>query len=492
MHASAGARSAVAAPQPRFCPTRPAASRYAPGNALPCAPSRAAGAPRRPAPSRGLPRWIDGLIPGASPSQEVETAEAAQGQQVTVSVAGAMSEVGKDEWNNCANRGGEGEVNPFLQWEFLHALEESGSVCRQTGWLPQHLLVRGPDGALIGCCPLYAKGHSMGEYVFDQGWAEFSESIGQSYYPKLQACVPFTPVTGARLLTVPGPLEAPVRDAMGSALVQVAQELSVSGTHVTFNTRAEWDDLHAKGFMKRMGVQYHWQNNGYETFDEFLMSLKQSRRKSIRQERKRVGKEGIRVRRSTGAELKPRHWDAFYQFYLSTVEKRWGNAYLTQDFFHMLGETMPDSVLMVFAEEDGTAGPGAACGPEGTLVAGAINLVGSHAIFGRNWGSRMDRYVKNLHFEVCYYQAIEAAIEAKLERVEAGAQGEHKIQRGYLPRPTFSSHYIRDPTVRMAVGRFLAQERDHMEDTIELLRREVSPYKDDVHGVVTSSMDLSW
>lgn len=393
-----------------------------------------------------------------------------------VSVAQSISEVDAEEWDACAC--GDGETNPFLLHAFLRALEVSGSACGEQGWLPQHLTVRDASGALVGCAPVYLKSHSYGEYVFDSSWASFAARMGVSYYPKLQCCVPFTPVTGSRLLVSAaargggGPGYPAVASALAQGLRAVGDAYDVSSVHVTFDTAAECDRLSGEGFLRRVGIQYHWYNEGYGSFDDFLMDLRQGKRKNIRQERKKVARAGLRCRRLSGADLTPEVWDRFYGWYRGTVDRKWGTAYLTRGFFEELGRTMGDRVLLVVAEEDGTQGP------EGRLVAGALNLVGSHALFGRNWGCDEGRDVPGLHFEVCYYQALEAAIERGLPRVEAGAQGEHKIQRGYLPRKTYSSHLLREPSVRAAVGSFLDRERAEMEYAVRALTEHVSPFKE--------------
>lgn len=384
-----------------------------------------------------------------------------------VQVVTSITKVGQEEWDECAI--GSGEVNPFLLWAFFHALEDSGSAVADEGWLPQHVLVRNQaTRQLLGVCPMYLKSHSYGEYVFDHSWAGMYSRAGMRYYPKLQSCVPFTPVTGRRMLLRPGPYGEAVANALAGTLVTIADQLGVSSLHMTFNTQQEWGAMRQQGYLCRTGIQYHWDNQQYSTFDDFLMDLKQSKRKNIRQERKKVVSEGLRVRRLTGDDIKSDHWDAFYRFYLNTVDRKWGSAYLTRDFFFQLGETMADKVLLVVADDGEGSKP----------VAAALNMIGSDALFGRNWGCARDCNVKNLHFELCYYQAIEAAIELRLPRVEAGAQGEHKIQRGYLPTMTYSSHYIRDDMARQAVDRFLRSERAQVEYTLEALNKEASPYKE--------------
>jgi len=382
---------------------------------------------------------------------------------MSISVVDSIASVSKEEWDACAM--GSGEYNPFLSHAFLQILEESGSACREEGWAPQHVLARDDSGALMGCVPMYLKGHSYGEYVFDNSWAQAYQNTGNQYYPKLQSCVPFTPVTGSRLLIADGPYRGEIRSALASALTQVADAVGVSSLHVTFNTEEEWEEMRERGFLARTGVQFHWENHDYKSFDDFLMELKQSKRKNIRQERKKVAAAGIVVKKLRGAEIERRHWDAFYGFYLDTTSRKWGQAYLTEEFFTLLGERMAEDVLLVVAEEAET----------GAVVAGALNLIGSAALYGRNWGC--EKRYKNLHFELCYYAAIEAAIEWGLPRVEAGAQGEHKIQRGYLPSKTYSSHFIRNPGFAGAVDEFLEKEREGIDNAIDKLM-EQSPFKE--------------
>lgn len=359
-------------------------------------------------------------------------------------------------------------TNPFVSHAFLHALEGSGSVGEGTGWLSQHVLAKDArTGELLGAAPAYIKLNSYGEYVFDQSWAQAYARAGGKYYPKLQLAVPFSPVTGPRLLvreTAPDGIAA----ALAEGVKAVAGELNVSSAHITFPTRAEAAALASDGeWMLRTGMQYHWQNQDYRTFADFEAALEQKRRKAVRQERKKA-KHGLNIRRLRGADIKPHHWDAFYDFYQDTVDRKWGQSYLTKDFFHQLGETQADNCMLVIAEE---AEPGG-----GATVAGALNLAGSRALFGRNWGCRGD--YPCLHFELCYYQAIEEAIACGLQRVEAGAQGEHKMQRGYLPTLTYSAHYVRNEQFRRAVGDFLARERTEMAQLVQTLSAEASPYKD--------------
>ncbi len=361
-------------------------------------------------------------------------------EPVTVNLLGAIDEVSAAAWDACA-----GAQNPFVSHAFLNALERSGSAVPDRGWQPQHLVVPDLNGGLLGAAPLYLKGHSYGEYVFDWGWADAYERAGGSYYPKLQVCVPFTPVPGPRLLVRPGAEAEAVSAALIAGLTEVAERSQVSSLHVTFCEPAEWRQLGDAGFLQRTGRQFHWENRGYDSFDAFLGSLASRKRKMIRKERRKVAESGITLRALRGEAIEPRHWDAFHRFYLATADRKWGSPYLTRDFFHQLGEALAERVVLVVAED------------RGELTAAALNLVGEDALYGRNWGALGD--YRFLHFEACYYQAIEFAIEHGLARVEAGAQGEHKIQRGYMPVQTYSAHWIADPGLRDAVESYLAQER---------------------------------
>ncbi|MGE5537205.1 MAG: GNAT family N-acetyltransferase [Gemmatimonas sp.] len=352
----------------------------------------------------------------------------------------SIKEVAAPEWDACA-----GAENPFLSHAFLAALEESGSAAPEAGWGPRHLLARDESGRLIGAVPLYLKGHSFGEYVFDWAWAEAYERAGGEYYPKLVAGVPFTPVTGPRLLVHPAAPGDAVRDALARGLAEAARQLGVSSLHVNFCTKEEWDVLGETGFLKREGQQYHWHNHGYRSFEDFLGSLSSRKRKNIRKEREAVRDSGLTIETLNGAAIEERHWDAFYRFYQDTAGRKWGQAYLTRSFFDLLGERLADRVVLVIAFNGRKA------------VAGALNLMGNDALYGRNWGAI--EHHPFLHFEACYYRAIDFAIERGLARVEAGAGGRHKIARGYLPGATYSAHWIGEPRFRDAVARFLKAER---------------------------------
>jgi hypothetical protein len=327
-------------------------------------------------------------------------------------------------------------------------LEASGSATARTGWQPQHLLAETTDGEVLGVVPCYLKTHSRGEYVFDHGWADAYERAGGRYYPKLQVSVPFTPATGRRLLVKPGPSAEYVRQALAQALVELCRLRDASSVHLTFLTEPEWQFLDALGFLQRTDQQFHWENAGYRTFDEFLAALAARKRKVIRRERRDAVAAGITVEWLTGSDLTEAAWDAFFAFYMDTGSRKWGRPYLTRSFFSRVGECLRDHILLVMAKRNGR------------YIAGALNFIGSDTLFGRHWGAI--EHHAFLHFELCYYQAIDFAIAKGLRRVEAGAQGEHKLARGYLPTTTYSAHYIADPAFRRAVADYLRRERAYV------------------------------
>ena len=376
---------------------------------------------------------------------------------LTLTLHARIAEIDAADWDACA-----GDGNPFVSHEFLSAMEDSGSANSRTGWLPQHAVLRRESGDIVGVVPMYAKSHSYGEYVFDHGWANALERVGENYYPKLQAAVPFSPVPGPRLLRRPGS-GVPVA-AMASALEQACQSHDLSSVHVTFCTRDEWHGLGDAGWLQRIGMQFHWENEGYTSFDDFLGALSSRKRKVLRRERRDANAAGLTFHALSGADITERHWDAFYAFYQSTVDRKWGSAYLTRRFFSLLGERLGDKVVLMYAENAGKP------------VAGALNLAGDEALYGRNWGCRGDWPF--LHFELCYYRAIDWAIEHGLKRVEAGAQGRHKIQRGYMPKPTYSAHWITHSGLRRAVANFLVEERAGIEAEMAALAED-SPFRKD-------------
>jgi predicted N-acyltransferase len=370
-----------------------------------------------------------------------------------VHTIGAISQVAAAEWDTCANPDvekidQEPVYNPFISHAFLSALEESGSVGGRSGWQVQHLLVKTADGTLLAAAPCYVKSHSRGEYVFDRGWAEAYERAGGDYYPKLQVAVPFTPATGRRLLVKPGPHAQIARHALAAGLIELTRLEGASGAHVTFGTEAECQFLGERGFLRRTDQQFHWENSHYGSFDDFLAALSARKRKTIRRERRDALGNGVTVRWLSGEGLTEAVWDAFFAFYMETGSRKWGRPYLTRAFYSLAGETMRDRIVLVMAER------------AGRFIAGAINFIGSHTLFGRHWGSV--EHHPFLHFELCYYQAIDYAIAHKLKTVEAGAQGEHKIARGYMPKTTHSAHYIADPALRRAIDDYLVRERAYV------------------------------
>ncbi|UUV05793.1 GNAT family N-acetyltransferase [Ruegeria sp. YS9] len=376
--------------------------------------------------------------------------------QIEVQALGSLSQISAAEWDACAcpeAADGGRPLDPFTTHRFLLALEESGSVGHGTGWQPQYLTAF-LDGILIAAAPMYAKSHSQGEYIFDHSWAHAYESAGGRYYPKLQIAVPFTPATGRRFLVRPG------YDRIGmSALVQGAVQLAVdnqvSSVHVTFCTEAEALAGEQMGLMPRSSQQFHWLNDGYADFDEFLTALSSRKRKNIRKERAQANGFGGEIHTLTGDDLRPEHWDAFWRFYQDTGARKWGSPYLTRQFFDIVQETMANDMALVLAERDGHA------------IAGALNFIGRETLFGRYWGCI--EHHACLHFELCYYRAIDFAIAHGLARVEAGAQGEHKLARGYLPTRTHSLHWVGDPGFADAVKKYLDAEGRAVGEEIEIL-----------------------
>ena len=379
-----------------------------------------------------------------------------------ITVHDTVSDIGREAWDACARPTGD----PFVSYDFLHACEASGSAAPRQGWAPRHLALRDADNAVLGVMPLYLKGNSQGEYVFDHSWADAYERAGGRYYPKLLGAVPFTPATGPRFLKHADADAATVRQALLQGALTLVERLGVSSLHVNFPTQAEWMAMTEAGLLARQDIQFIWRNDGYKTFDDFLAALSSSRRKSIRRER-RDAQAGLDIRILTGAEITPAHWDAFFAFYMDTGSRKWGRPYLTRDFFNRVGATMADRIALVMAFRDQTP------------IAGALNFIGRDALYGRQWGTLED--VPFLHFELCYYQAIDFAIANGLSRVEAGAQGEHKIARGYLPSPVYSAHFIADPALRDPVARYLASERPAVEEQRTEMTAELSPFRQGSH-----------
>ncbi|HUN99076.1 MAG TPA: GNAT family N-acetyltransferase [Bradyrhizobium sp.] len=357
--------------------------------------------------------------------------------------------------NSCAGSGS--AYNPFVSHAFFSAVEKSGSATARTGWGPRHLLAK-IDGRIAGIVPCYLKSHSQGEYVFDRGWADAYERAGGRYYPKLQASVPFTPATGPRLLIRDDVDTDLIGSALASGLVALCDASNASSVHVTFAREAEQKFLSEHEFLERTDQQFHWHNQGFGSFDDFLATLNSRHRKSIKRERREAVAAGITVHWLTGSDITEEAWDAFFEFYMETGSRKWGRPYLTRPFFSLIGESMKNDVLLVMAKRDGR------------WIAGAINFIGSDTLFGRNWGAI--EHHPFLHFEICYYQAIDFAIQHRLKTVEAGAQGEHKIARGYLPQTTYSSHYIADPGLRHAIADYLKRERAYVAEA----GRELTDY----------------
>jgi uncharacterized protein len=412
-----------------------------------------------------------------------------------VHIAQSMSEIDAAEWDACANPLAQGEplsedkpdlsgrgvkmrvvdaetlentdkthederFNPFITHAFLNALETSKSVSSRTGWTPTHIIVKDAQGRLAAAAPTYLKTHSMGEYVFDHGWADAYRRAGLDYYPKLQVSVPFTPATGRRLLTAPGHEAA--RQQLIAGLRIWREKIEASSIHITFPTRAEWEILGTSGFLQRTGQQFHFINKGYTDFDSFLADLASRKRKMIRRERKDALAKGIEIELLTGTAIKEIHWDTFYHFYMDTGMRKWGTPYLTREFFSAVGAAMSDHILLVMARRNGR------------YIAGAINFIGKDALYGRNWGAIEEHPF--LHFEVCYYQAIEFAISRGLSRVEAGAQGEHKLARGYGAVATYSAHEIGDRRFAGAIADYLQKERVHVDEALREYD-ELTPFK---------------
>ena len=389
--------------------------------------------------------------------------------EITLKVVNAIGEVPAAAWDACANpqaAAGSGTdagsaYNPFISHDFLSSLELSGSVRNRAGWQPMHLVAE-DGGTIVGVVPCYAKSHSQGEYVFDHGWADAYERAGGDYYPKLQVAVPFTPAQGRRLLVRPGQHADAVRDALADSLADICKRSNASSVHVTFLTEEEWRMLGSRNYLQRTHRQFHWINENYGTFDAFLAALSSRKRKTIRREREDALSNGITIDWLTGSDLTESVWDTFFEFYMDTGSRKWGRPYLTRSFYSIVGEKMRDKILLVMAKRNGR------------YIAGAINFIGADALFGRHWGCTEQHAF--LHFEVCYYQAMQFAIERKLARVEAGAGGEHKVTRGYMPTTTYSAHYIADPRLRRAIDDFLKHERAHVQAEIEEYA-EAAPFR---------------
>lgn len=392
--------------------------------------------------------------------------------QLTVQTISNISEISKSDWDcfsgasKIDSNGSQSEsalaYNPFISHDFLSSLEESGSVSRQTGWMPQHLVLSNSNGDILGALPAYVKSHSQGEYVFDHAWADAWERAGGRYYPKMQSSVPFTPATGPRLLVKDGEDRTSVQLGLASALMQVTKQMQLSSAHITFMPEEEATLLKDQGFLVRNDQQFHFQNDNYGSYADFLDTLASRKRKALKKERRIACENGIEIEWLTGAQLNEDIWDIFFQFYTDTGMRKWGQPYLTRQFFSLIGERMPDDILLIMAKH------------QGRYIAGAINFIGSDCLYGRHWGCVEDH--PYLHFEVCYHQAIDFAIAKGLARVEAGAQGQHKLARGYLPSMTYSAHYIPHEGFRNAIGDYLDHERQEVGEIQEILQTR-SPFK---------------
>ncbi|AGB46360.1 hypothetical protein Mesau_04011 [Mesorhizobium australicum WSM2073] len=386
----------------------------------------------------------------------------------SIRIAAGIGAFTCDEWNGFSGttRGDtEAGYNPLVSFAFLSALEDSGCAVRRTGWQGHHLRLETAQGRLLGAVPCYLKSHSQGEYVFDHGWSDAFERAGGRYYPKLQSAVPFTPVTGPRLLVGKGEDQDAVKAGLAAGLKMVADKLGVSSAHVTFVQESDVATLEAAGFLHRTDQQFHFFNEGFSTYDDFLATLASRKRKAMKKERREALADGISIDWLTGKDLTEKAWDDFFAFYMDTGSRKWGRPYLNRQFFSLIGERMADDILLVMARRDGR------------YIAGAINFIGSDALYGRNWGCIEDH--PYLHFEVCYHQAIDFAIQRKLKVVEAGAQGEHKLARGYRPVTMHSAHYISHPGLRNAVADYLRRERREVERMGEYLE-EHTPFRKDI------------
>lgn len=384
----------------------------------------------------------------------------AESSEITLEAVPSVSRVSATDWDACANPPG-ASYNPFLSHAFFAALETSGSASARTGWAPRHLIARQSD-RVLGIVPCYAKNHSQGEYVFDHGWADAFERAGGNYYPKLQASVPFTPATGRRLLVRGDTDQDRIKAALAAGLVGLCEAVEASSVHVTFAPEEQWSFLAERGFLQRTDQQFHWRNDGYTTFDDFLATLNSRHRKAIKRERRDALADGIEIQSLTGPDITEEAWDAFFEFYIETGSRKWGRPYLNRAFYSSIAESMAKDVALIMARRNGR------------WIAGAINFIGSDTLFGRHWGAI--EHHPFLHFEVCYYQAIDFAIRRGLKVVEAGAQGEHKIARGYLPQTTYSAHYIADPALRHAVADYLKRERTYVEHAVRELT-DAGPFR---------------
>jgi predicted N-acyltransferase len=378
-----------------------------------------------------------------------------------VEVVPQIADIPAETWDACANPD-PATFNPFLAHAFLKALEDAGTVGGRTGWTPRHLVLK-LGGDIAGCAPCYLKAHSQGEYVFDHSWAEAFMQAGGDYYPKLQIAVPFTPVPGRRLLVRPGPDGENHERMLAAGAAEIAERNQISGVHITFLSEGEWCRLGTRGFLQRTDQQFHWGNAGYGTFDDYLASLASRKRKAMRKEREQALAAGLTIEWLRGGEITEADWDVFFAFYTETGSRKWGRPYLNRRFFSLLGASgVGGDCLLMLAKRGNRA------------IAGSLHMIGGDCLFGRYWGAV--EHHPFLHFELCYYQAIDYAIQHRIARVEAGAQGEHKLARGYLPTKTYSAHYIVNPGLRRAIGDYLARERKYVDAAAEELA-EYAPFR---------------
>ncbi|RTL70581.1 MAG: N-acetyltransferase [Hyphomicrobiales bacterium] len=374
--------------------------------------------------------------------------------EIRVEIVPRLADLEPAQWDACANPD-PATFNPFVSHGFLSALETSGSVGGRSGWTPRHIVLRDATGVIEACAPAYLKSNSQGEYVFDHSWADAYERAGGDYYPKLQVAVPFTPVPGPRLLVRPGEHAGHAEDVLARAIMQVAEQSGLSGAHVTFISEEQWQRLGMLGYLQRTDQQFHWTNDGYKSFDDFLGSLASRKRKGVRKEREEALSAGLEVVWLRGREITEAHWDAFFTFYMDTGSRKWGRPYLNRRAFSLIGAATGEAPLLMLAMKGDRA------------IAGSFHMIGGDCLYGRYWGAT--EHHPCLHFEMCYYQAIDFAIAHGLKRVEAGAQGEHKLARGYLPTKTYSAHYICNPSLRRAIAEYLSRERQYVDRAAEEL-----------------------
>jgi len=378
----------------------------------------------------------------------------------SIVVENSIENIGKKNWNNCANHEAS-SYNPFVSYEFLNALEKSNSVNGDSGWYTSFFVAKDKDDKIIGCTPAYLKNNSSGEYVFDYSWAEAYQRVGRSYYPKLQISIPFTPVSTPKLLTK-DQNDIDTKVFMLQAIEDFCSEHAISSAHLTFLNEKELNTLQNKKWLIRTDQQFHWFNDNYNDFNDFLSDLSSRKRKNIKKERDEANKNGLVIETLNHKEIQEFHWDEFYKFYIDTSMRKWGQPYLNRDFFSLIGQTLSENILLIMVKNNNK------------YIAGALNFIGGDTIYGRNWGCIEDH--KNLHFEVCYYRAIDFAINNKLKKVEAGAQGAHKISRGYQPSKTYSAHWIKDVDFFEAISNYLKDERVYIQENIEKLN-EYIPFK---------------